>query len=162
LTAVLVAGFAVAPAQAMPKASTPYPAFLFPLAANAKTTGRDTAAAMTFATPQSDTGKFLDTVLTISHYVLAHLNRFGPKGYKEQLRTCNTFQRSGYTNVAFELVGGDGLLSLFQLLKTNLDVAFGMFHIEFTIRISETLTITLPENWDFPDDPWKREWWTAN
>jgi hypothetical protein len=115
----------------------------------------------TFANPQSDTGSFVDTALTESQYILSHLAEMSPRGYKEQLQTCNDFQRSGYANIAFEIDGGDGLLAFCQLLKTNLEIAFGMFHVDYAIRLSEEKKIPLPNNWDFPADPWKREWWST-
>lgn len=98
-----------------------------------------------------------DTAETITQYVYRNIRRYAPKAYIQQLRTWNSFHRSGYVGVAFDAAGGDGIMSFLQSLKFQLGASVAMPRHDFIVY-----GVPLPNNWNVPFDPWSRVWWMAN
>jgi hypothetical protein len=99
----------------------------------------------------------------MDEYVLEHLKDFTPDELKVQKRMRNQFQRRGYADVLQAVVADDYLGALISYIKVSFQLEYSMEHKEFWIVAPNPRTgfpgIPFPDDWGFPSDLWKREWW---
>jgi hypothetical protein len=105
----------------------------------------------------------MDSLQTITQYVLAHLDKMTPAGLMEQQQKRKTFQRKGYANMVYEILGRDGLGALFSFIRTRLHVEYSMAHkIYWIVPPMVTMGsvipgVPFPDVWSFPEDPWSKQ-----
>ena len=112
---------------------------------------------------QASTSKMLDSLQTMSQYILEHLSEFTPAELIKQQEIRTSFQRQGYPNIVFDVMQQDGLSALVSYVKVHLFMELSMEHKVFWIVSpieSEYIHvdgIPFPDDWSFSHDPWKRK-----
>ncbi|MBX2992505.1 MAG: hypothetical protein KF749_15235 [Bacteroidetes bacterium] len=82
---------------------------------------------------------------------------------EERKRIRREMQQKGYAIVLTDVLAGDGVNAIISYLKTKLQIEFAISHQPLSLRITidrgegKVWDIPLPDDWTFPDDPWKKE-----
>ena len=110
------------------------------------------------------TSSWIDSLQTFSSYIAQHVEKFAPPEYIKQKKARNGFQRDAYCGTLFDTINSDGLTALLGFCKMQLNVGFSLIHQTFvlheiTLPSGEKISYTLPDSWEYPVDPWKKEWW---
>ena len=112
---------------------------------------------------RSSSASQIDTLQSLTEYILQHLPQTTPKKLVHQMQVRNRFHRRGYPEVLSNVLRQDGLGALVAYFKMRLHVEFSMVHDVFWIIEPDPGTgvegIAFPDNRDIPRDPWKHEWW---
>jgi hypothetical protein len=81
---------------------------------------------------------------------------------EQRKRVRAAMQRSCYTHVLSEMLLDDGLSAIISFLKAKLNIEYSLSHrpLSILVRIERSggkvWPITLPDDWTFPVDPWKK------
>jgi hypothetical protein len=105
-----------------------------------------------------------DTSQTISSYISTHVSEFATPDFIKQKKTRNAFQQKAYCSTLFDAICSDGFAALMSYVKMDLNIEFGLVHktfVAYRIQLLSggAITYYLPDSWEYPADPWKKEWW---
>ena len=104
--------------------------------------------------------------MTLDKYVLERVEQYAPAELKKQKQERNTFHRRAYANIVRDFIALDPLGALISYVKASLQIKYSMEHKILWIippRVVhgfELPGVAYPDDWSFPIDPWKREWWS--
>lgn len=90
------------------------------------------------------------------------LAKISTPAYEQRRRLQREFQQRGYANVLMDVITLDGLSALASYVKTKLQIEYSLLHTTLFAYFSvphtgKQVAIPLPEEWSFPEDPWKKE-----
>jgi|WetSurMetagenome_2_1015567.scaffolds.fasta_scaffold520660_2 hypothetical protein len=105
-----------------------------------------------------------DTSQTISSYISSHVSEFATPDFIKQKKTRSVFQQKAYCSTLFDAICSDGFAALLSYVKMDLNIEFGLVHKTFVayrvqLLSGGAITYYIPDNWEYPADPWKKEWW---
>lgn len=110
---------------------------------------------------RSASGIAVDSLESWTSFILAHVSEYAPKGLRAEKRMRDRFYRRGYSAILRSVAAGDEFGSLLAWVRVNLQIAYSMEHKIFWIVPPETGGgVAFPDDWSFPADPWKKEWWS--
>ncbi len=95
-----------------------------------------------------------DTGSSIDAYVAGHVDEFATPEYYRRLKARREFQRAGYLSVLHDVVALDGLGALLSFIRTRLQIEYSLPHNTIFFRTGTGALWPLPEDWNFPADPW--------
>jgi hypothetical protein len=90
------------------------------------------------------------------------LTKISTPAYEHRRQILKELQRRGYANVLMDVVTFDGLSAFATYLKIKLQIEYSLLHTTlfayFLVpHTGKQVAIPLPEDWSFPEDPWKKE-----
>ena len=102
-----------------------------------------------------------DSLTTVYEYTMKHLAEMTPRELKHQKQIRREFQRRGYSNILLDVINQDGLSALLSYLRVSLQIEYSLLHKTFWIVPPDPRWgipgIPFPDDWSFPEDPWKKE-----
>lgn len=117
-------------------------------------------------TPQSYQASSLDSMDSFVDYAMRNVSTVAPRDFKKMKLERTKYYQRGYIRILRDYNDLDAFSVLISYVKTILNVEFGMIHKTFWIvapnRRLGIKGVPYPDDWNFPSDPWRREWWFSD
>ena len=91
--------------------------------------------------------------MTQMEYIRRHFDKFVTPEYQQRYNVLKSYQRVAYTNMLMEVLHRDVVQALLDYVKMSLVIDYSANHGNMTGGLE------LFFDWNFPPDPWKKEWW---
>ncbi len=95
-----------------------------------------------------------DTSASIGKYIAEHIDEFATSEFYTRKKTRREFQRAGYVNILSDILALDAVSALLSFIRTRLQIEYSLPHHTIYFRTDTGALWPLPEEWEFPADPW--------
>ncbi|MFI5252244.1 MAG: hypothetical protein ACHQQQ_07440 [Bacteroidota bacterium] len=110
-----------------------------------------------FIDPEQKQNVSTDTDRTVMSYLDRQTAELAPAKYILQRKKRNEIHRRMFTGILFDEINNDGMSAIFRYIKTELNLSYTM---QSLYRLFWVGIYPLPDNFNMPADPWKKEWWS--